>query len=129
MSGASSLLASRKSEYFRIRDKAAQPDAIDPGAAEQIEKANELRVELIDLAQHELASHQCLLPSQDLRRTFPTHSLWTVDPSSEKGESQGVQLLRNVLRAYAYFDKEVMYCQVKSYSSRIRSTARVIEKA
>lgn len=49
---------------------------------------------------------------QDLKRTFPKHAMWTVEPGAENGESQGVQLLRNILRSYAYYDREVVYCQV-----------------
>jgi len=89
MSGAQALAATRKGVYFALRGKAADPDAIEGSASEQIEK--------------------------DLRRTFPKHALWTVDPASEDGESQGVQLMRNVLRAYAYYDKEVKYCQAMNY--------------
>ncbi|KAL1500665.1 hypothetical protein AB1Y20_013312 [Prymnesium parvum] len=89
MSGAAALAADRRNQYSQMRSEAAENGAIDGAAAEQIEK--------------------------DLKRTFPKHVLWTVDPSSETGESHGVQLMRNVLRAYAYFDKEVVYCQAMNY--------------
>ena len=42
---------------------------------------------------------------RDSTRTFPTHEMF------QSPESQGVESLRNLMHAYAVYDKEVGYCQ------------------
>ncbi|KAL3896678.1 MAG: hypothetical protein SGPRY_013219 [Prymnesium sp.] len=96
MSGAQALMSSRGNMYTSIRRKSMQPGAVRDGALEQIEK--------VGIVPH------------DLKRTFPKHVLWTVPPDSELEESPGVQLMRNILRSYALYDQEVVYCQVAAHA-------------
>ena len=46
---------------------------------------------------------------RDITRTFPRHRMFSNDGNG--GSKSGLASLRNVLRAYSAFDKDVQYCQ------------------
>ncbi|KAL3908336.1 MAG: hypothetical protein SGPRY_009839 [Prymnesium sp.] len=58
------------------------------------------------------ALQQGSIPNSGLKRTFPEHAILAAEAGAETGEVQGVLLMRNILRSYAYYDKEVVYSQV-----------------